>query len=67
MNARNQKPTKLTATADAVKVPKDRTIEEHRDIIWMNYQDLFEDRDQFEAACGAYERRKNRRKESIDD
>jgi hypothetical protein len=64
---RDQKPTRLTATADAVKVPKERTQEEHRYIVWMNYSDLFKDRDEFEAACDGYEARKNRRKEPIDD
>ena len=66
MRSGDQKATKLSAARDAVKVPKDRTKEEHRYIVWMNYSDLFKDRDQFEAACDGYERRVNRRREPIE-
>ena len=59
----NQKPTKLTATADAFRVPEGRTKDEHRYIVWMNYQDLFTDRDEFESKCNNYE---NGRRKSDD-
>ena len=47
-------PTKSTATRDAYKPPDGRTKEHHRYVVWMNYQDLFVNRDEFERACDDY-------------
>ena len=56
--------TRLTAARDAFRVPEGRTKDEHRFIVWMNYQDLFTDRDEFEKNCDSYE---NGRRKDEDD
>jgi hypothetical protein len=52
--------TRLTAARDAFRIPDSRTKDEHRFIVWMNYQDLFKDRDHFEQKCDDYENGKRK-------